>query len=63
MENSKPTYNLKEMVDFGNYLLSKKRQDRLINKNNKDVVWDADLANWHEDMNMISKYLVKKGKQ
>lgn len=62
MENKEPTYNLKEMVDFGNYLLSKKRQEKLIDKKNKDVVWDADLANWHEKQNMIGKYLGKNSR-
>lgn len=55
-------YNLKQMVDFGNYLLSKKRQDNLIDKKDKNSVWDADLANWHQKANMLNKYFGKNSR-
>lgn len=36
----------KDMVDFGNYLLSKERQEKIENKDNVDKVHDVDLSNW-----------------
>jgi len=60
--SKQPTYNLKEMVDFGNYLLSPKREKNLINKKDKGMVWDADLANWHEKGKMIGKYIGKNSR-
>lgn len=38
----------KELVDFGNYLLSKEREQTIINDQVKDKVTDADLANWKD---------------
>jgi hypothetical protein len=41
-------YEEKDLVSFGNYLLSKERQDTIINEENLDKVTDADLSNWKE---------------
>ena len=38
-------YKTKELVSFGNYLLSKRRKKR-ISKINRHYVTDADVANW-----------------
>lgn len=59
---NKTTYNLKQLVDFGNYMVSKERQDNLLSKKDKNMVWDADLANWHEKNGMIKKYIGKKSR-
>lgn len=47
-----------DMVKFGEYLLSKKRKERLKDnptsvpyKERKDSVYDADFANWEDDNN------------
>jgi len=50
------------MVDFGNYLLSPKRQKNMLSKENANMVWDADLANWHEKGKMIGKYIGKNSR-
>lgn len=45
----------KDLISFGNYLLSEKRKERfkaISNKNLKErlsEVHDADIANWKED--------------
>ena len=39
----------KDLVSFGNYLLSKKRKERT-SKINQSSVTDADLANWREEI-------------
>ena len=39
----------KELVSFGNYLLSEKRKKRTSNINQSNVT-DADLANWREEI-------------
>jgi hypothetical protein len=41
-------YREKDLVSFGNYLLSQKRKDTIINEENLDKVTDADLSNWKE---------------
>ena len=40
----KPTK--KDLVDFGNYLLSRERYKTLINKENENKVTHADIENW-----------------
>ena len=35
-----------ELVSFGNYLLSKERNENLINETNANCVTHADLENW-----------------
>lgn len=35
-----------DLVSFGNYLLSKKRDSSIMNPENKRYVGDWDLANW-----------------
>lgn len=47
-------YSEREMVSFGNYLLSDRRYDRVFDVHGDDdaflsVVHDADLSNWHEE--------------
>lgn len=57
---AKKTYfTLKEMVSFGRYLLSEKRESRIRNLNEETrinlpeerlrEVYDADIANWKEE--------------
>lgn len=41
-------YTEKELVSFGNYLLSKEREETIIHDRVKDKVTDADIANWKE---------------
>lgn len=40
-------YNRKDMVSYGNYLLSEERMKR-ISKENQDKVTQADIDNWVE---------------
>lgn len=41
------TYTEKELIDFGNYLLSEQRDNSVLDKDNKKIVGDWDLANWN----------------
>lgn len=43
MEN----FTEKDLVSFGNFLLSKERQES-VSTENQNAVTDADLANWKE---------------
>lgn len=43
MEN----FTEKDLVSFGNFLLSKERQES-VSAENQNAVTDADLANWKE---------------
>ena len=43
-------YTEKELVDFGNRLLSKERYRNLVHKSNHRCVTDADLANFKESL-------------
>jgi len=36
----------RDLVSFGNYLLSKKRDNSILNPEMKNLVGDWDLANW-----------------
>lgn len=47
------TYTTLELVDFGNYLLSKEREETLIHETNKRAVTHADLENWEAKGNVI----------
>ena len=40
------TYTEQELITFGNYLLSNSRKKNIINKENKQLVTDADIANF-----------------
>ena len=40
------TFTEKQLIDFGNYLLSKERKKMTVKSHNE--VSDADLANWKE---------------
>lgn len=41
-------YTEKDLVDFGNYLLSKKRNKTIESEEMKSVVGDWDLRNWKQ---------------
>lgn len=41
-------YTEKDLVQWGNYLLSKERKKKIVHKDNLDKVTDADLANWKD---------------
>lgn len=41
-------YTEKELVAFGNYLLSDERKETIVHPQVKDKVNDVDLANWKE---------------
>ena len=47
-DENESVYREKDLVSFGNYLLSKERQNTIINEENLDKVTDADLSNWKE---------------
>jgi len=34
----------------------------MLSKENANMVWDADLANWHEKGKMIGKYIGKNSR-
>lgn len=64
------TFNKKDMVSFGTYLLSKKREQRLKQTNIENpkaepyedryrFVFDADFANWKQE-NVNEKSIVEK---
>lgn len=42
-------YTEKDLVDFGNYLLSEKRNKTIESEEMKSVVGDWDIANWSEN--------------
>ena len=42
-------YTEKDLVDFGNYLLSEQRNKTIESEEMKSVVGDWDLANWSEN--------------
>lgn len=42
-------YTEKDLVDFGNYLLSEKRNETIKSEEMKSVVGDWDIANWSEN--------------
>lgn len=44
-------FSEKDLVDFGNYLLSEERAETIENKENINQVHDVDIANWKEKSN------------
>jgi hypothetical protein len=46
MKKNKEILTESDLVSFGNYLLSKKRNESILNSENKRWVGDWDLANW-----------------
>ena len=42
-------YTEKDLVDFGNYLLSEKRNETIESEEMKSVVGDWDIANWSDN--------------
>ena len=41
-----PKYTEKDLINFGNYLLSEKRKETIEDENLRDVVGDWDIRNW-----------------
>lgn len=52
-------YSLKDLISFGNYILSPERMERV--KWN-EYVHDADIKNWLEESKKLKKQLVRKKK-
>lgn len=47
------TYTKADLVSFGNFMTSPDRQKRFKKHPLKDKVWDADIANWKEENNVL----------
>lgn len=43
-------FNRKDLVKFGNYLLSKEREETIISEQCKDHVHHSDIENWIESV-------------
>ena len=43
-------FNKKDLVKFGNYLLSKERDETIISEQNLDKVHKEDIDNWIESI-------------
>jgi len=43
-------YNKKDLVSFGNYLLSKERTETIWTDHEQDQVYHADIENWKETL-------------
>lgn len=43
-------FNRKDLVKFGNYLLSKEREETIISEQCKDQVHHSDIENWIESV-------------
>lgn len=41
-------YTLSDLISFGNYLLSKERNDNIEDPENKNQVGDWDIVNWED---------------
>jgi len=54
----KKQFTEKDLVDFGNYLLSFKRKETIKKEVNKRKVHDCDLANFKEIQKQIFKHEV-----
>lgn len=50
IDESTTLFTEKQIIAFGNYLLSKFRKENLVNKTNETCVTDADLTNWLEEI-------------
>lgn len=51
---------IKLLVQWGNYLLSDERNKTILNKENKKIVNDSDLANFYQKNGQLKKYISKK---
>lgn len=49
--------NEKQLVGFGNYLLSKQREKSILNKNNLKKVHDSDIQNYLVSLELKSNNL------